>query len=201
MITASTGLSDSARSTVSTTAWAISSAVAVTAGTKSTMQAETCGSARTCGIAAAYVAAVALPSMSTGFATLASAGSTARRPATASSPSAGSSRPAASHASAQRIPRPPAFVTIPTERPSSRPPAENSEATSTSSSSVSARITPACRKRASAAASEPARAAVCELAARWPLCERPLLRARIGLRRATLRAMRANRRGFPNDST
>src|SRR4029079_16396553 len=84
----------------------------------------------------------------------------------------------------QRIPRPPAFVTIPTERPSSRPPDDNSEATATSSSSGYTRITPACRKSAPAAASEPARAAVCDLAARWPLCERPLLRARIGLRRA-----------------
>ena len=45
-----------------------------------------------------------LPSMSTGFATLASAGSTRARAATVSSPSAGSSRPAASHASAQRMP-------------------------------------------------------------------------------------------------
>jgi hypothetical protein len=62
-------------------------------------------------------------------------------------------------------------------------------------------MTPAWRKSASAAASEPASAAVCELAARWPLFERPLLSARIGFRRATLRAMRANRRGLPNDST
>ena len=61
--------------------------------------------------------AVAPPSMSTGLATLASAGSTSRRAATVASSSARSSRPAASHASAQRIPSPPAFVTIPTKRP------------------------------------------------------------------------------------
>ena len=55
--------------------------------------------------------------MSTGFATLASAGRTARSAARVSSASSGSSSPAASQASAQRIPRPPAFVTTATRRP------------------------------------------------------------------------------------
>ena len=44
-------------------------------------------------------------------------------------------------------------------------------------------------------------AAVCELAARWPLADVPLFRARIGLRLATRRASRPKRRGLPNDST
>ena len=53
---------------------------------------------------------------------------------------------------------------------------------------------------ASTASSEPASAAVCEPAARIPARLRPLFMARIGLRRATRRAMRPKRRGLPNDS-
>ena len=53
-------------------------------------------------------------------------------------------------------------------------------ATSTSSSSEAARITPAWRKSASTAVSDPASAAVCELAARCPVAVVPLLSARIG---------------------
>ena len=60
---------------------------------------------------------VAEPSMSTGFATLASAGSSSRSRATVSSPSAGSSSPAASQASAARMPSPPAFVSTATRLP------------------------------------------------------------------------------------
>ena len=75
------------------------------------------GRASSGGSACAYVAAVAPPSMSTGFARLASAGSSAPSAATVSSPSAGSSSPAASQASAQRIPSPPAFVRIATRGP------------------------------------------------------------------------------------
>ena len=201
MITASTGLSPSTFRAASSTAAATSSAVALTAGTKRTMTAATWGSASRCGSTVAYVPAVAPPSMSTGLATLASAGSTARRAETVSSPRGGRSRPAASQASAARIPSPPAFVISPTERPPRRDWLERSAATSISSSSVSARMTPAWWNSASAAASEPASAAVCELAARWPLFDVPLLSARIGLRRATLRAIRPKRRGFPNDST
>ncbi len=71
---------------------------------------------------------------------------------------------------------------------------------STSSSSVSARITPAWWKSASTASSEPASAAVWEPAALAPERVRPPFMARIGLRRATRRARRPNLRGFPNDS-
>ena len=71
---------------------------------------------------------------------------------------------------------------------------------SSSSSSVRARSTPACQKSASTAASEPASAAVCELAARAPARLVPLRIARIGFERATRPATRANLRGFPNDS-
>ena len=99
------------------------------------------------------------------------------------------------------MPSPPAFVSTATRRPFGSGCDESSVATSISSSSEAARMTPAWRKRASTPASEPASAAVCELAARWPLAEVPLLSARIGLRRATRRASRPKRRGFPNDST
>ena len=101
------------------------------------------------------------------------------------------SRPAASQASAQRIPSPPAFVSTATRRPFSSGWFASSAATSSSSSSESARITPAWWKSASTAASEPASAAVCELAARWPVAVVPLLSARIGFVRATRRASAA----------
>lgn len=43
-------------------------------------------------------------------------------------------------------------------------------------------------------------APVCEMVARAPAADRPLLTASSGLRRANLRAPRANLRGFPKDS-
>jgi hypothetical protein len=61
-------------------------------------------------------------------------------------------------------------------------------------------MTPAWRNSASTAASEPASAAVCELAARAPAPVVPLFTARIGFVRATRRASVPNRRGLPNDS-
>ena len=106
--------------------------------------------------------------MSTGFARLASAGSSSASFEVVSGESSESSRPAASHASEQRIPRPPAFVRIATRRPRGNGWVESSAAASISSSSVVARSTPAWWNRASTASSEPARAAVCEPAARAP---------------------------------
>ena len=195
---ASTGFSApaAARPTASATSWA----EATTGGTKRTMTASMPGSASTYGSTCSYVASVAEPSMSTGFATLASAGRTPRRAAAVSGESAGNSSPAASQASAQRIPRPPAFVRTATRRPRGSGCVEKRAAASISSPSVRARITPAWWKSAFTAASEPARAAVCELAARAPVAVVPLFIARIGFVRATRRAIRANRRGFPNDS-
>ncbi len=66
-----------------------------------------------------------------------------------------------------------------------------------SSPSVRARSTPACWNSASTAASDAARAAVCEPAARAPVRVVPDRIASTGFDRATLRAMRANLRGFP----
>jgi hypothetical protein len=138
--------------------------------------------------------------MSTGFATLASDGSNAVSLNAVSSESAGSSRPADSHASAARIPNPPAFVSTATRRPSGSGWADRSTETSTSSSRLSARITPAWWKSASTAASELVSAAVCDPAAFAPADVRPVFSARIGFERETRRAMRANLRGLPNDS-
>ena len=133
--------------------------------------------------------------MSTGFSTLPSAGRNSRRRSAVASVRCGSSSPAASHASAQRIPRPPAFVSRPTLRPRGSGCEERTAATSTSSSSEVARMTPACRKSASTAASEPASAAVCELAARWPEVVVPLFSASTGFLRATRWARWPKRRG------
>ena len=98
------------------------------------------------------------------------------------------------------MPGPPALVRIATRLPLGSGWCTKSEATSNISSSVSARITPAWRKRASVPTSLAARAAVCEPAALLPAEVRPLLTARIGFFRPTLRASRAKRRGLPKDS-
>ena len=73
--------------------------------------------------------------MSIGFATLASAGSSSRRRVTVGAASSGRTRPAASHASAARMPSPPAFVSTATRRPGGSGWVESSVATSISSSS------------------------------------------------------------------
>ena len=98
------------------------------------------------------------------------------------------------------MPRPPALVSTATRRPRGSGWVESSTDTSTSSSSVSARITPAWWKSAAAAASELVSAAVWEPAAFAPADVRPLFSARIGFERDTRRAMRENFRGLPNDS-
>ncbi len=96
---------------------------------------------------------------------------------------------------------PPALVTIPTRCPPGSGWVESSEATSSSSDSVSARITPHCSKRASTVRSDAASSApVCELAARAPTAERPLLTTTTGLLFPTRLATRANRPGLLNDS-
>ena len=177
-----------------------SSTVTEAAGTKITMRASTASSASRCGRTCSYRSDEAEPSMSIGFAVLASCGSTAARAARVSSDSCGSSSPAASHASAQRIPRPPALVRTTTRLPWRGGRLEKSAATSMSSSRVPHRVTPAWWKSAETAASEPARAAVWDEAAREPAPVTPLFIARIGLVRATRRAMRPKRLGFPNDS-
>ncbi len=138
--------------------------------------------------------------MSIGFARLASPGKSSASCVVVSAESSESSSPAASQASEQRMPSPPAFVRIATCRPRGSGCVESSAAASISSSSVPARSTPAWWKSASTACSDPARAAVCEPAARAPAVDVPLFMARIGFLRATRLAIRPKRRGFPNDS-
>ena len=138
--------------------------------------------------------------MSTGFVTLASAGSIARSLRRDAAVSAGNVSPDASHASAHRIPSPPAFVSTATRGPAGSGCRDSSPARSISSSSVRTLITPAWWNRASTAVSEPARAAVCDPAALAPAVVAPALRAITGLWRETRRARRANLRGLPNDS-
>ena len=111
------------------------------------------------------------------------------------------SRPAASQASAQRIPSPPALVSTATRRPFSSGWFESSVATSTSSSSEDARITPAWWKSASTADLGAGQRSGVRARRLLPGRRRPLLSARIGLVRATRRASRPKRRGLPNDST
>ena len=60
---------------------------------------------------------------------------------------------------------------------------------------------PAWANSASWVTSGVAAAAVCDAAARWPAAERPLMTVSTGIRRPTRRAVRANLRGLPNDST
>ena len=181
MRTARTGFPGSDSATTRSIATATSSAAAVTVGTKSTMNASRCGSPSIAASALPYVSAVAPPSMSTGFARLASAERRLASCPRVSSANSGSSRPTTSQTSAHRIPSPPALVRMPTRRPLVSGWLESKAPTSISSSSDVARITPAWWKSASTAASEPASAAVCELAARCPARVVPLFRARIGL--------------------
>ncbi len=60
---------------------------------------------------------------------------------------------------------------------------------------------PAWSNSASCVTSGVAAAAVCEAAARWPAADRPPMTVSTGSLRPTRRAVRANPRGLPNDST
>src|ERR1700722_16928180 len=74
-------------------------------------------------------------------------------------------------------------------------------AASTSSPRLVVVITPAWANSASWVISGVAVAAVCEAAARWPAADRPPSTVSTGNLRPTRRAVLANRRGLPNDST
>ena len=114
---ASTGLSVGAAASARSSAAATSSPPALTGGTKRTITASTRLSASRIGSTRSKVSGVAPPSMSTGFATLASAARISRNAVSVSGDSDGSSRPPASHASAHRMPSPPAFVSRPDAAP------------------------------------------------------------------------------------
>ena len=147
-----------------------------------------------------YCAAVALATMSTGFPVAAWAGKPSRSAASVPSDSSGTSSPAASHASATRMPGPPPLVSTATRRPAGAGCDDTTAATSNISSSVLARITPAWWNSASTAGSPAAIAAVCEDAARRPAPVRPAFIATMGLCREMRRAIRAKRRGSGTDS-
>ena len=139
--------------------------------------------------------------MSTGLVVDASAGSASARRARVAAESGSIRRPSASHASAQRIPGPPALVSTATRLPRGSGWRASTPAASNISPTVSARSTPACANSASTVTSEAASSApVCDDAARWPAAVRPLLTATIGLSFVMRRAIRPNRRGLPNDS-
>ena len=148
-----------------------------------------------------YCSAVAVAIMSTGLASEASAGRCSASAARTSSGSSGTSSPAASQASAHMIPGPPALVRMPTRGPAGSGWLPSRVAMSSSSASVSVRITPACSNSASTVTSEAeSRAPVCEPVARSPATERPLLTTTIGISRPARRATREKRAGSLNDS-
>ena len=116
--TASTGFSTSASPAARSTASATSSAVASRPGRTARSRRRPEGRPAAAAALPRTSRAVAEPSMSTGFATLASRRQHARAAPPSSPPrGAAAASPAASQASAQRIPRPPAFVRIATRRP------------------------------------------------------------------------------------
>ena len=105
--------------------------------------------------------------MSTGFDTDDATGRNERSSVTVSALSSVTASPFASHVSAQRIPNPPAFVTMATRLPAGTGWLARSVATSNSCSSVSVRTTPLCRNSASTVESDAASSApVCDIAAR-----------------------------------
>ena len=156
-----------AATTPCTTASATSSASPTTGGMKSTISASIAGSARTAGSrrrssrgrGAEHVDRV-------GEARLAGKHRGERVPRLLAA--SGKLEPAASQASAQRMPSPPAFVSTATRRPRGSGWLTGAPRRRRAPRACRARITPAWRKRASTATSEPASAAVCEPAARCP---------------------------------
>ena len=103
-------------------------------------------------------------------------------------------------ASAASTPAPPMLDTIATVLPAGTGWVASSAAVSIRSPKPGTTMTPACWNRASLVTSGVATAAVCEAAARCPASERPASTASTGMLAATLRAVRANLRGLPNDS-
>ena len=154
------------------------------------------------GTTAAYVAAVAPPSMSTGFATVASAGRSSASACAISAPSVASSRPAACMRPHRGSParRRSVSTAMPWPRGSGCC-VERSAATSTSSSSETARITAWVEERVDRSL----RAGECS---RWELARPPSARARAALQGQDRLAAGDTAcewpelgRGLPKDST
>jgi len=148
-------------------------------------------------------------SSTTGFCTTPLDGTKPANPALTSSPRSGTRRPRNSQESAHSTPGPLAFVMMPTRSPAGSGWSVSSCAVPKSSASVAVRMMPAWWKSASSLTLAVAtrivdgrtRVPECEVvAARAPAAERPPLTARIGVVRATRRAMREKCRGSPKDS-
>ena len=138
--------------------------------------------------------------MSTGFAVETSAPRPSASCFRVASESGWTRSPAASQASSQATPGPPALVSTATRSPRGSGWRASSPATSNISPTVSARSTPACANSASTVTSAAASSApVRDDAARRPAV-RALLTATIGLAVVIRRAIRPKRRGFPNES-
>jgi hypothetical protein len=75
-----------------------------------------------------------------------------------------------------------------------------STAASSSSPKLAVAMMPACSNSACRVISDAAAAAVCEAAARWPGADRPACTVRTGILALIRRAVRANQRGWPEDS-
>lgn len=138
--------------------------------------------------------------MSTGFATLASAGKNRRSSSRVESARSAIWSPRFTQASVAMMAGPPALVTIATRLPSGSGQRSSARATSNSSSMVFARSTPHCSRKADTVTSVPAIAPVWLVAARAPSAVRPDFTIRIGFLRVTRFAISVKRRGFPNDS-
>ncbi len=138
--------------------------------------------------------------MSTGFCTEASAGSARVNARRVAGVSCASDSPRPMQASVQRIPGPPALVTMAIRSPAGSGCWASAAAWTNISSSERARSTPHCSSSDSVAMSRPTIEPVCDDAARAPAAVRPALTVMIGFLRVTRRASWVKFRGLPNDS-
>ena len=109
-------------------------------------------------------------------------------------------RPASPHASAASTPPPRVLDTTATLCPWGTGCEASRAAVSSSSPRLAAAITPACSSRACLVRGGVTAAAARAAARRRPAADRPTFTVRTGLLRPRRRAVRANLRGFPNDS-
>ena len=196
--TASTGRS--APSAAAAIARATSAARAASGRTKIVTTASTASSASRIRSDRSYWPAVAEAIMFTGLPVDASGASPSASRARVAADGGSIRRPAASQASAQRIPGPPALVSTATRSPRGSGCRASRPATSNISPTVSARSTPAWANSASTVTSAAASSApVRDDAARSPAAVWPLLTATTGLSLVILRTTRPKRRGLPND--
>ena len=139
--------------------------------------------------------------VSTGPATAAPGGSSVRSRRWVAVEIAATRSPLSPQASAARTPAPPALDTIAIRSPAGSGWAASMAAASISSPMPGTAMMPAWANSASWVTRGVAAAAVWEAAARWPAADRPPSTVSTGICCPTRRAVRANFRGLPNDST